>query len=170
MLDLIANQLHDLGYRHMRADSLKPKHVEALVERWKADGLSVGTIKNRMAALRWWAEKIGKQNVIARDNDAYGIERRQYVTNVSKGKDLDPGEAGPDHRPVHAHVAQAAGGLRAAPRGVDQDPPGLGRPGERARAQGHLDQGRARPRDPDPHRCPARQSWTRRSASPTAGA
>jgi hypothetical protein len=46
-----------------------------LVERWKMEGLAVGTIKNRMAELRWWAEKIGKQNVVARDNDHYGIGR-----------------------------------------------------------------------------------------------
>ena len=35
-----------------------------------------------------WAEKIGKQNVIARDNDHYGIGNRQYVTNVSKARAL----------------------------------------------------------------------------------
>jgi site-specific recombinase XerC len=90
MLALFANQLHELCYRHMRADSLKPKHVEALLERWKAEGLSAATIKNRSAALRWWAEKIGKENVVARKNDAYRVERRQFVTNQDKGKDLDP--------------------------------------------------------------------------------
>jgi site-specific recombinase XerC len=92
MLALFANQLHELGYRHMRADSLKPKHVEALIERWKAEGISTGTLKNRLSVLRWWAEKIGKPNVVARDNDAYGIERREYVTNQDKGKDLDPAQ------------------------------------------------------------------------------
>jgi Phage integrase, N-terminal/Integrase len=92
MLSLFANQLRDMGFRHMRADSLKPKHVEALIERWKAEGISTGTLKNRLATLRWWAEKIGKPNVVARDNDAYGIERRQYVTNRDKGKDLDQGQ------------------------------------------------------------------------------
>ncbi|HUL02169.1 MAG TPA: phage integrase N-terminal domain-containing protein [Gemmatimonadales bacterium] len=92
MLSLFANQLHEMGFRHMRADSLKPKHVEALVERWKAEGISTGTFKNRLSVLRWWAEKIGKPNVVARDNDAYGIERRQYVTNRDKGKDLDQGQ------------------------------------------------------------------------------
>ncbi|MFA5810262.1 MAG: phage integrase N-terminal domain-containing protein [Thermoleophilia bacterium] len=52
---------------------LKPKHVEGFVERWKMEGLAAGTIKNRMAELRWWAEKIGRQNVVARDNNRYGI-------------------------------------------------------------------------------------------------
>ncbi len=31
ILDRIATQLHDMGYRHMRASSLKPRHVERLV-------------------------------------------------------------------------------------------------------------------------------------------
>ena len=88
VLALVATQLHELGYRHMAAASLKPKHVEALVERWKAEGLAIGTIKNRMAELRWWAEKIGKQNVLNRDNEHYGIGKRQYVTNVSKAREL----------------------------------------------------------------------------------
>lgn len=41
-----------------------------------------------MAELRWWAEKIGKQSVMARDNDRYGIGTRNYVTQVSKARDL----------------------------------------------------------------------------------
>ena len=87
-LDLIANQLHDMGYRYMAAGSLKPKHVEALVAGWKAEGLEPGTMKNRMAVLRWWSEKIHKENVIARDNVRYGIADRQYITNVSKAREL----------------------------------------------------------------------------------
>ena len=92
VLDRIANQLHELGFRHMGAASLKPKHIEGLVERWKAEGLAIGTVKNRMAELRWWAEKIGKQNVIAKDNDHYGIGHRQYVTNISKARELTVGD------------------------------------------------------------------------------
>ena len=91
-LCLIADQLRELGYRHMAAASLKSKHVERLVERWQSEGLAVGTIKNRMAELRWWAEKIGKQNVVARDNSHYGIENRKYVTNVSKARELTAGD------------------------------------------------------------------------------
>jgi len=89
ILDLIADQLEELGFRHMDAHSLKPKHVEKLVERWLAEGLSPGTIKNRTTALRWWAQKVGKENVVARSNATYGIPDRVYVTNVSKAKPLD---------------------------------------------------------------------------------
>ena len=52
-LMLIANQLYDLGFRGMKPRSLKQKHVDALVKGWFHQELAVGTIKNRMAVLRW---------------------------------------------------------------------------------------------------------------------
>ena len=88
-LMLMANQLREAGYRGMKPRSLKPKHVECLVKGWLGQDLAVGTIKNRMAVLRWWAEKVDKQNVVARSNDYYGIPDRQFVTNESKARDLD---------------------------------------------------------------------------------
>ena len=84
ILDLIANQLHDLGYRRMQARSLKPKHVDALVSLWRDQGVGIGTFKNRMSVLRWWARKVNKENVVARENDHYGLARRQYVSSASK--------------------------------------------------------------------------------------
>jgi site-specific recombinase XerC len=92
ILTLIANQLREMGFVNMHVQSLKPRHVEALVQRWLAEGLSAGTLKNRMAALRWWAEKIGKPNVVAKSNEAYGIPDRRYVTNVSKARELTSGD------------------------------------------------------------------------------
>jgi len=88
MLTLVANELHALGYRGMTARSLKPKHIEALVKDWFARELSIGTIKNRMAAIRWWARKVNKQNVVARSNEHYGIPDRRFVTDVSKAKSV----------------------------------------------------------------------------------
>jgi len=92
MLTLMANQLHALGYRGMTARSLKPKHVEALVKHWFGQGLSIGTIKNRMAVIRWWAHKVDKQNVVARSNEHYGIPDRRFVTNESKAKTVTPSQ------------------------------------------------------------------------------
>lgn len=89
MLAFIANQLEEMGFRHMGAQSLRPKHVEKLVRRWLQEKRSTGTIKNRMSALRWWAQKVGKENVVARGNSAYAISHRVYVTNVSKARELD---------------------------------------------------------------------------------
>jgi hypothetical protein len=73
MLTLIANQLHELGYRGMNTRSLKPKHVETLVKHWFGQDLYIGTIKNRMAVIRWWSQKVDKQNVVSRSNEHYGI-------------------------------------------------------------------------------------------------
>jgi len=89
ILDLIANQLHELGYRRMQAKSLKPKHIDALVSLWKERGISVGTFKNRLSALRWWANKVGKADIIAKDNNAYDIGNRSYVGEESKARNLD---------------------------------------------------------------------------------
>ncbi len=81
-----AKQLTQLGYKHMSASSLKPKHIAALLELWQSETsplthkpISIGTIKNRMSVLRWWAEKINKQNVIPRSNKELGIPDRCLV-------------------------------------------------------------------------------------------
>ena len=47
----IADQLHGLRYQHLSVNSLKAKHVDALVKLWTASGLGAGTMKNRMAVL-----------------------------------------------------------------------------------------------------------------------
>ncbi|MEZ5574072.1 MAG: integrase domain-containing protein [Halioglobus sp.] len=89
MLNQIANQLQDMGYRRMNTRSLKPKHVDALVKRWLSEGMAAGTIKNRMNCLRWWAAKVDRRNVIARSNEFYGIPDRQFVSNESKAVAVD---------------------------------------------------------------------------------
>jgi len=87
-LQQMCNRLHELGYRNLKAENLKPKHVEALVKSWKDEELSAGTIKNRMTDIRWLAEKLDIQHVVHARNDDYGIERRVYVTNESKAERL----------------------------------------------------------------------------------
>ena len=110
----MANTLHDLGYRRLRATGLKGKHVEALVREWKREGLSTGTIKNRMSHLRWWAKRIGKPNLVRADNASYGIEERKRVTNEDKSGDL-PKDRLALVRDAHVRMAlrlQEAFGLR----------------------------------------------------------
>ena len=79
VLDLCADQLHEMGVRNLRAHGFKPKHVQKLVERWLAEGLATGTLKNRLSHLRWLARKLGKANVVAASNAAYGISARVCV-------------------------------------------------------------------------------------------
>lgn len=88
LLSQIANQLHELGFKGLSARSLRPKHVEALVSKWQHQRIAVGTIKNRMAAIRWWARKVNRRGAIARGNDHYGIASRQMVSAVSKAQTL----------------------------------------------------------------------------------
>ena len=88
VLALIANQLREGGIMNLPVTGLKPKHVALLLDRWKAEGLSQGTQKNRLTHLRWWSEKINKCGVIPKTNSALGIERRVYVTNRSKAREV----------------------------------------------------------------------------------
>lgn len=129
MFEQFASQLLALGFLHMNANSLKQKHVDALLSLWKGQGISDGTIKNRMSALRWWSEKIGKENLIKRDNASYGIADRKFVCNESKAKTIQPEQLAKvaDVRTATSLRLQAAFGLRReesikiCPRWADRD-------------------------------------------------
>jgi site-specific recombinase XerC len=87
-LKLMARQLKEAGFRQLKATSLNGKHVDALLGRWRNDGLSAGTLENRLAHLRWWAEKVGKEGLIASSNVQLDIPKRVFVTNENKATDL----------------------------------------------------------------------------------
>jgi hypothetical protein len=110
-LMLASRQLREAGFRRMRASSLKSKHVEALLERWQAEALAVGTIKNRLANLRWWGEKVGRAGIIPADNDRLAVPERRFVTNESKARDLGDnlGRVSDPHVRVSLALQQAFG-------------------------------------------------------------
>ena len=114
LLDLIANHLQELGFRRMQTKSLKPKHVDALVGHWQGQGISVGTLKNRLSALRWWAKKVNKPSIITKDNSVYGIGKREYVARESKAQELDDKKLSEISSPyvILSIRLQAAFGLR----------------------------------------------------------
>ena len=87
-LMLASRQLHEAGFRRMRASSFNSKYFEVLLARWQAEGLSAGTLKNRVAHLRWWAEKVGRAGVISAENDQLAIPKRRFVTNENKAQHL----------------------------------------------------------------------------------
>ncbi len=112
-LTLVARQLRETGFRQMKASSLKGKHVQALLDRWQDEGLSSGTIKNRLSHLRWWAEKIGKAGILPADNTQLGVAERRYVTNISKARELGSGlDRVTDANVCMSLQLQAAFGLR----------------------------------------------------------
>jgi hypothetical protein len=113
ILTLVSRQLREAGFRQMRATSLKGKHVEALLKRWQAEELKPGTLKNRVAALRWWAQKVGKAGVIPADNTTLGIPDRRFVTHDNKAQQLDARlERISDPHVRMSLLLQAAFGLR----------------------------------------------------------
>ncbi len=84
----MANALHEAGYRGLRAKGLKGKHIEALVRDWSDRGLSDATMMNRMAHVRWWADRVGKANMV-KSNADYGILPRSHLANGTRRRDLD---------------------------------------------------------------------------------
>jgi integrase len=88
-LQQLADELLQAGFALKAAKNLAPKHVAALVTRWKGDGIADATIRNRLGWLRWWAEKVGKPGLIPADNGEFGLAERTRF-NGDKGKRLDP--------------------------------------------------------------------------------
>lgn len=75
MLQQMAHDLKHGGYRLEAAHSLKPKHIEYLLDLWRKAELSDGTILNRLATLRWWADAVNKRSMMHKDNEAYGVAK-----------------------------------------------------------------------------------------------
>jgi hypothetical protein len=96
-LSAAAADLYELGFRVPAAASLKPKHVTALVDYWYGQGISTGTVKNRVGWLRWWAEKVNKAAVIPADNLELGI-RDRGGDQRNRAWTLPPGLTMPDPR------------------------------------------------------------------------
>jgi hypothetical protein len=106
-LSLAACQLREAGFRQMRSTSLKGKHVETLLQRWQGEGLSAGTLKNRLAHLRWWAEKVGKAGSCLRTTPGWAS-----VTTLEQRAALDEahqlagsGSLIPAHKDLHPAAA-----------------------------------------------------------------
>ncbi len=109
----MADALHALGFKGLRATGLRRKHAVALVNEWKRQGRSIGTMKNRTAHLRWWAERVGRPGVVP-SNGELGIANRAYVTNEDRSVALDPEKVAlvRDEHVVMALRLEAAFGLR----------------------------------------------------------
>ena len=88
-LQQCARQLRASGYNNIRAPNLTMKHVMCLLRQWQQAKLSAGTIKNRMAHLRWMAEKVDKPGMIPKDNAELGIAERQCAGTPNKAQVLD---------------------------------------------------------------------------------
>ena len=86
-LSLIAAQFLEIGYKLPSARSLKPKHINAVLTKWKEAKIATATIKNRVAAIRWWAKAVNKTSII-KTNEDYGLEARRH-DGKNKAQKLD---------------------------------------------------------------------------------
>lgn len=112
-LQAMAKELKGMGYVLPGVGSLKPKHISALVARWKGLEVSDATIRNRLGWVRWWAMKIDKPGLIPNDNAVFGLaERTPYQGN--RARVLTPEVTGKvkDAPTLMALRLQAAFGLR----------------------------------------------------------
>jgi len=94
----------------MKATSLRTKHIEALVKHWLTTPSKVthkllcpGTIKNRMSALRWWAEKIGRSGIIPKDNKSLNTPNRQQVSEHNKAFTVTSNQL--EKLPIHLQIS-----------------------------------------------------------------
>ena len=87
-LKRVARELRMLGYNQMHVRSLKLKHVHALINHWQKIGCSIGMQKNVLAHLRWWARKIGKDEMIPKSNHELLIGYRSLIPSESKAQCL----------------------------------------------------------------------------------
>ncbi len=79
--------LHELGFQLINPENFGERHVEALVRRWEAQGLSAATLQWRMSVLRTFAKWIGKNGMV-RGAEAYLADpskaKRKYVPEKKK--------------------------------------------------------------------------------------
>jgi len=75
--------LRDLGYGVNKWQKVTNKHVGAVVSQWKRRGLKPSTMKEYLSGVRVVAKHFGNDR-IARQNAAFGIANRVYVSNEDK--------------------------------------------------------------------------------------
>ena len=75
--------LRELGYGVKKWSNISNKHVGAVVDSWKNQGLKTATIKNYLSAARKICSLYSNDR-IHKDNKDFNIENRVYITNKDK--------------------------------------------------------------------------------------
>lgn len=84
MLKKCVRDLHTLGYKVGHVKGFKSKHIYKLVEHWKEQNKSSGTIKNYLSKLRNLGEILDNDKLVKPDNSFYNVEGRQYYSKENK--------------------------------------------------------------------------------------
>lgn len=95
----MANSLCSMQYQLKHAMYVTTRHVWALVNLWKQEEISSGTMKNRLSHIRWLMGKLSHEDLVP-SNEKLGIEKRQYVTNEDKSRELTSEDLDHIHDPL----------------------------------------------------------------------
>lgn len=83
----VCSDLKDIGHNRVTIKNFGAKHCYLLRDKWKSEGITTATIKNRLSCIRWIGEKIGKE---LPDNKKLEIENRVYSDNTkNKAQEID---------------------------------------------------------------------------------
>ena len=85
---LFAEKIHASGARNKRVSNLKHNDFTRVIQAWQNENLSDSTLKNRVAVLRWVAEKVGRPHLVAKDNEKLGLRPRITVSAQSQARVL----------------------------------------------------------------------------------
>lgn len=78
-----AHKLWELGYKIPTIYNLKSKHIVAIVDAWKSENISNGTLKNRLSVIRRLSNLINKPEIV-HSNQELGIGNRVYIPVKNK--------------------------------------------------------------------------------------
>jgi len=84
MLKKCVRDLHELGFKVGHVKGFKAKHVYKLVDHWKEQNKSAGTIKNYLSKLRELGKLLDDTSLVKPDNTPYKIESRNYFPTENK--------------------------------------------------------------------------------------
>lgn len=83
MLMKFADDIFKVNIQLTNIWHLKEKHIDKVVDRWKSQGLTIGTIKNRMASVRHLCRLMNKEKIV-KTNAELKIDRRNYKPTFNR--------------------------------------------------------------------------------------
>lgn len=104
---ILVIELHVLGYQIERVEKLKPKHVAALIPYWEAQGLSAGTMQNRLAALRFLCRVLHKLDCLPSVPETLLSDARRWRRTGATTREKTLSAAGLDPQEVLARINRA---------------------------------------------------------------
>lgn len=107
----LADDLYKAGIQITDIRQLKAKHVAKVVKQWQSEGLSSGTLKNRMAHIRYLWQGMNKVEK-SPSNDELLIAKRCYAPQRNRAL-VNPDFSGIDHYDIRVSLElQKVFGLR----------------------------------------------------------